>query len=183
MRISPDYDEDIAMVDARSAFAGDPAIDVQSALPGWTRLEFAPHDGARERITEFVRSAIADLPGDLCEQLTLAVDELLGNSIEHGAGANAIGTINFTLLRTSRLIVFHIGDPGAGFSFDAMSHAAISNPPKEPLRHAHYRAEAGMRPGGFGIMLVKQIADELLYSETGNEVVLIKYLENGTRPH
>jgi anti-sigma regulatory factor (Ser/Thr protein kinase) len=114
---------------------------------------------------------------------SLAADELLGNSIEHGARADATATINFTLLRTSRLIVFHIGDPGSGFSFDTMAHAAISNPPKEPLRHARYRAEAGMRPGGFGIMLVKQIADELLYSETGNEVVLIKYLENGAGHH
>jgi anti-sigma regulatory factor (Ser/Thr protein kinase) len=171
------------MVDARRAFAGNPAIKVQSALPGWIRLEFSPHNGARERITGFVRSAIEDLPGDLCEQLSLAVDELLGNSIEHGAGANASATISFTLLRTSRLIVFHIGDSGAGFSFDTMAHAAISNPPKEPLRHAQYRADAGMRPGGFGILLVKQIADELLYSETGNEVVLIKYLENGASHH
>jgi anti-sigma regulatory factor (Ser/Thr protein kinase) len=171
------------MVDARRAFAGNPAIKVQSALPGWTRLEFSPHSGARERITGFVRAAIEDLPGDLCEQLSLAVDELLGNSIEHGAGADTSATIHFTLLRTSRLIVFHIGDSGAGFSFDAMAHAAISNPPKEPLRHAHYRAEAGMRPGGFGILLVKQIADELLYSETGNEVVMIKYLENGASHH
>jgi anti-sigma regulatory factor (Ser/Thr protein kinase) len=171
------------MVDARRAFAGDPAIEVQSALPGWTRLQFTAHDGARERITEFVRSAIVDLPGDLCEQLSLAVDELLGNSIEHGAGADADATINFTFVRTPRLIVFHIGDPGSGFSFDAMSHAAINNPPKEPLRHAQYRAQAGMRPGGFGIMLVKQIADELLYSEAGNEVILIKYLENGKGHH
>ena len=148
--------------------------------PAWN---LSPHSGARERITGFVRAAIEDLPGDLCEQLSLAVDELLGNSIEHGAGADTSATIHFTLLRTSRLIVFHIGDSGAGFSFDAMAHAAISNPPKEPLRHAHYRAEAGMRPGGFGILLVKQIADELLYSETGNEVVMIKYLENGASHH
>jgi anti-sigma regulatory factor (Ser/Thr protein kinase) len=34
----------------------------------------------------------------------------------------------------------------------------------------------GMRPGGFGILLVKQIADELIYSERGNEVVLVKFL-------
>jgi anti-sigma regulatory factor (Ser/Thr protein kinase) len=171
------------MVDARRAFAGDPAIKVQSALPGWTRLQFNPQNGARERVTAFIRSALADLPTDLGEQLSLAVEELLNNSIEHGAAAAADAVIHFTLLRTSRVIVVHIGDPGLGFSFDAMAHAAISNPPKEPLRHAHYRAEVGMRPGGFGIMLVKQIADDLLYSETGNEVIMIKYLENGVCGH
>ncbi len=37
-----------------------------------------------------------------------------------------------------------------------------------------------MRPGGFGIMLVKQIADELIYNESGNEVMLIKHLDGAT---
>jgi anti-sigma regulatory factor (Ser/Thr protein kinase) len=32
---------------------------------------------------------------------------------------------------------------------------------------------------GFGIMLVRQIADELIYNEAGNEVILVKYLDGG----
>jgi len=40
----------------------------------------------------------------------------------------------------------------------------------------------GMRPGGFGILLTRNIADDLLYNEKGNEVLLIKYLDNGTKP-
>jgi two-component system, OmpR family, response regulator len=39
-----------------------------------------------------------------------------------------------------------------------------------------YRSQNGMRPGGFGIMMVKQIADELMYNQHGNEVVMVKYL-------
>ena len=35
----------------------------------------------------------------------------------------------------------------------------------------------GLRPGGFGILVSKQVVDELFYSERGNEVVLIKRLE------
>jgi anti-sigma regulatory factor (Ser/Thr protein kinase) len=76
------------------------------------------------------------------------------------------------------MIQFQIKDTGPGFSMDGAKHAAINNPPEEPLRHAHYRTEKGMRPGGFGIMLVKQIADELIYNEAGNEVVLVKYLDS-----
>jgi anti-sigma regulatory factor (Ser/Thr protein kinase) len=38
------------------------------------------------------------------------------------------------------------------------------------------RSEVGKRPGGFGIMLVRLIADELVYNERGNEAMLIKYL-------
>jgi hypothetical protein len=35
----------------------------------------------------------------------------------------------------------------------------------------------GLRPGGFGILLTRKFADDLIYSEKGNEVILIKYLE------
>ena len=38
------------------------------------------------------------------------------------------------------------------------------------------REKTGRRPGGFGMLLVKQIADELVYNERGNEVLLIKHL-------
>jgi anti-sigma regulatory factor (Ser/Thr protein kinase) len=33
-----------------------------------------------------------------------------------------------------------------------------------------------MRPGGFGILLTRHLVDELIYNETGNEVLLIKYV-------
>ena len=34
-----------------------------------------------------------------------------------------------------------------------------------------------MRPGGFGILIAKQLVDELVYNERGNEVVMIKYID------
>lgn len=133
---------------------------------------------ARNSVLGFVRCEIADLPDDTSEQLALAVDELLRNAIEHGcSGGDTQCTVQFGYLRTARMIQFQIKDSGPGFSMAAAEHAAINNPPEEPLRHAQYRTEKGMRPGGFGIMLVRQIADELIYNETGNEVVLVKYLD------
>jgi anti-sigma regulatory factor (Ser/Thr protein kinase) len=74
------------------------------------------------------------------------------------------------------MILLQIRDAGPGFSLQTIDHAAVNNPPEEPLRHAELRLQKGMRPGGFGIMLVKQIADDLIYNEAGNEVVLVKYL-------
>ncbi len=127
----------------------------------------------------YVRCEMADLNDELGEQLLLAVDELLRNAIEHGCKEDncAQCMVQFSYFRTARMIQFQIKDNGPGFSMETVPHAAINNPPEEPLRHAHYRTEKGMRPGGFGIMLVKQIADELIYNEAGNEVVLVKYLD------
>jgi len=34
-----------------------------------------------------------------------------------------------------------------------------------------------MRPGGFGIMMTRQLMDDLIYNEHGNEVLLIKYMD------
>jgi anti-sigma regulatory factor (Ser/Thr protein kinase) len=154
---------------------------VQSARPEWTQLLLPSTTDARNVVMGYVRCEISDLDDELGEQLALAVDELLRNAIEHGGnGEGEHGTVQFSYLRTARMIQFQIKDNGPGFSMDATPHAAINNPPEEPLRHAHYRTEKGMRPGGFGIMLVKQIADELIYNEAGNEVVLVKYLDTQT---
>lgn len=38
------------------------------------------------------------------------------------------------------------------------------------------REELGLRPGGLGIAMSQAIADEILYNEAQNEVILIKYL-------
>ncbi len=39
------------------------------------------------------------------------------------------------------------------------------------------RAEQGLRPGGFGILIARNMVDEMIYNERHNEVVLIKYLD------
>jgi anti-sigma regulatory factor (Ser/Thr protein kinase) len=74
------------------------------------------------------------------------------------------------------MIIYYVRDPGKGFSFDALPHSALSNPPSDPAHHLTYRVEHGMRPGGFGILLATELVDELIYNEKGNEVLLVKYL-------
>ncbi len=163
-------------MDARQSFAGDPHIRVKSAAPGWTHLVVIPAVGLVEKVGRFVRAELADLPAPLCEELSLAVDELLSNSMEHGCRLDASCQVDFKYIRTPRMVLFQIKDSGEGFSVDAAVHAAVNNPPDDPLRHAQHRHEMGMRPGGFGIMLVKTIADSLIYNERGNEVLFVKYL-------
>jgi hypothetical protein len=70
-----------------------------------------------------------------------------------------------------------VADPGAGFSFEGLTHAAVHQTSAEAIaRVAIVRDQLGMRPGGFGIAMARAIADELLYNEAQNEVVFIKYL-------
>ena len=74
-------------------------------------------------------------------------------------------------------MVFYVRDPGAGFRRDSLSHAASENPSEDPLAHIAQREEDGMRPGGYGLLLVSGTVDELIYNEIGNEVLLIKYID------
>lgn len=166
----------------KQAFEGDPEIEVLSSDPNWICLRIAPNMMLKQRVADFFRAQLDNLPGDLCDKLAMALEELLGNSLEHGCNLEPKCGVEMACIRTSRMLLFHIRDTGPGFSLNSIPHAAFSNPPEDPLRHVQYRSEMGMRPGGFGILLVKQIADELLYNEQGNEVVLIKYLDQPSQP-
>jgi hypothetical protein len=37
------------------------------------------------------------------------------------------------------------------------------------------RETQGLRPGGFGIYLARELADEVIYNESGNAVMVIDY--------
>ena len=161
---------------AREAFKNVPDVEVKSALAGWVCLRIAPYLEVRAPVVNFFRSYLHSLSNDLRDQLCTALDELLGNALEHGCRFQPRSACELTYIRTPRMILFQIRDAGPGFNLNGIAHAAINNPPDDPLRHAETRAKLGMRPGGFGILLVKQIADDLIYNEQGNEVVLVKYL-------
>jgi len=109
----------------------------------------------------------------------MAFRELLMNAIEHGGKFDPKQYVEISYMRTRRAVACRIKDPGEGFSLVEIPHAAVMNPPDDPLRHLTYREAEHLRPGGFGVLLVKNSIDELLYNEQGNEVVLVKYLDPG----
>jgi hypothetical protein len=73
--------------------------------------------------------------------------------------------------------MYRIADPGPGFTFKDLPHSAISHPDDQPFEHMRIREEQGLRPGGFGLLMVKAKVDELVYNEKQNEVIFIKYLD------
>jgi len=75
-------------------------------------------------------------------------------------------------------VTCRVKDPGEGFSFDEIQHAAVLNPADDPLHHLNYRAAGNLRAGGFGLLLARQCVDELIYNDKGNEAVLIKYVDS-----
>ena len=127
-------------------------------------------------VTKMLREMVTTLPARERENVAAAFREILLNAIEHGAGSDPDKKVTITYVRGERAVLYYVRDPGKGFSMEGLGHAAISNPVDSPVEHAGIREQLGLRPGGFGIMMTRQMVDELIYNEAGNEVLLIKYL-------
>jgi len=171
-----DFDE-IAEYAVRAASATDSVlgIEVLSAQRDWVSLRANCEKLTAERVVGFLTQLQTSLAEGPREQLMLAFREILMNALEHGAAFHPSKVVEIAAVHTERAIVFYVRDPGSGFRWDEIPHAAVSNPPGAPIAHFERREAMGMRPGGFGILTAKGIVDELIYSELGKEVLLIKY--------
>ena len=157
------------------AAASEPEIKVLSAKREWLELSIPCTRNAAQRIEHFVRQLSSDLSLDLLEPVALAFRELLMNAVEWGGGLDPQRRVRISCLRTPRMLFYRIADPGPGFSFDGLTHSAAVNP-DGVFGSSTVRQEKGIRPGGLGVLMVRDIADDLIYNEPQNEVVLVKYL-------
>jgi CheY-like chemotaxis protein/anti-sigma regulatory factor (Ser/Thr protein kinase) len=165
---------------AQRALSADqePAIEVLSARPHWVELLIPCTREAAVRIQAFVMKLESDLPDSVRETIASCFGELLLNAVEWGGQLDPNRKVRVAAIRSPRMIMFRIADPGPGFSFEGLSHAAVGQPESEPTAHMSVREEQGIRPGGFGILMTKAGADELLYNEAQNEVLFVKYFDN-----
>lgn len=152
-------------------------IEVVSARPDWVELLAPCSLDAANRIQGFMMTLEAGLPANVRESVGQAFHELLFNGVEWGGKLDPTRTVRISCIRTRRMLLYRIADPGEGFDIDRLSHAAISNPEDNPLQHALVREEKGLRPGGLGLAITRSLVDELVYNEKRNEVVFVKYLD------
>jgi anti-sigma regulatory factor (Ser/Thr protein kinase)/ActR/RegA family two-component response regulator len=153
----------------------DDGIEVLMATPSWIRLAVRCDVKTADRLLIFL-AEIADLPPrEKCE-VGIAFREMLLNAIEHGGRLDPEQYVEISYVRGDRAVGCRIKDPGEGFSLEEIRHAAVANPPEDPMRHVAHRDEMGLRPGGYGVLMARHLVDELIYGEKGNEVLLVKYL-------
>lgn len=152
------------------------AIEVASATPSWVELLVPCELAAADRIQGLLARLDTSLTPDVQESVGRVFRELLLNAIEWGGRLDPDRKVRISFLRGSRMLLYRIADPGPGFSVDQLQHAAVANPVDDPLAHAQVREEKGLRPGGLGLLMAHSLADELLYNESRNEVVFVKYL-------
>ena len=152
--------------------AGRP-IRVVSAKRDWVELLVPCSLDAVERVRSFLVHLDSDLTEAQREAIGGAFHELLSNAIEWGAQQDPSRDVRIAYLRTRRMVLYRIADPGPGFRSEELAHAASA----EGLEHLKVREEKGIRPGGFGMLMARAMVDELIYNQAQNEVIFVKYLE------
>jgi len=159
----------------------DDGIEVLSATPDWVRLTARCDLLTADRLVQFLQG-FGGIPLADKYQVISAFREILINAMEHGAHFDSSQHVEISFIRSRRAIACRVKDPGLGFSLSELRHAAVGSSPDDLFSHMAVREERGLRPGGFGMLLVKKLVDELIYNEKGNEVVLVKYLDQPIPP-
>ncbi len=167
---------EIASFACRAAINSDwrTEIEVLSAQPDWVSLRVNCHRLTAERVVTFLSELHSELPEPTRDKLMLAFREILLSAMGHADASNRHKVVEVSAVRTERTIVFYVRDPGTGFRRETLAHAAAATD-AGPAAHIEQGAETGMCPGGFAPLLVQGVVDELIYSETGNEVLMIKH--------
>ena len=159
----------------------DDGIEILSATPAWVRLTARCDLRTADRLVQFLQG-FGGIPQADKNQVSSAFREILINAMEHGAHFDPSQHVEISFIRSRRAIACRVKDPGQGFSLEELRHAAVGSSPEDLFGHMAVREEQGLRPGGFGILMAKKLVDELIYDEKGNDVVLVKYLDQPTPP-
>jgi|SRR5579862_2048806 len=155
----------------------DDGIRVLSADPQFLTLKIRCDIPESDRLQHFFEELKNDLDPEERSHIAMAFREMLLNAIEHGGKLDPNAWVRVSRVRSRRSLVYHMEDPGAGFSRSALEHAAVANSDESPLEHLKIRERAGMRTGGFGMLIAKKLVDQVIYNQKGNEVILVKYLD------
>ncbi|HVN07929.1 MAG TPA: response regulator [Patescibacteria group bacterium] len=153
-----------------------PPIEVISAKPTWVELLVPCDLDCARRIQLFLDQLKLELTQEARDRLAQAFRELLTNAVEWGGKLDPNRKVRVAFVRTPRMLLYRIADPGPGFKFEGLTHAAVGYQGDDPTVHMEEREKKGLRPGGLGIFMTRELVDDLVYNEAQNEVLFVKYL-------
>ena len=93
-------------------------------------------------------------------RIQMAIEEAIVNAIEHGNRKDPAKNIRLVFDVTPEKAIMAISDEGAGFD-----HRNVADPTTEDLLD---------KPRGRGVMLMRELMNEVNFNEVGNHVVMTK---------
>jgi serine/threonine-protein kinase RsbW len=104
-----------------------------------------------------------NLNDDIYGNIMISVTESVNNAIIHGNNNDKSKNVRISLMLNEGMIKFKIEDDGTGFDYDSLPD------PTAPENIA--------KPGGRGIFLMKNLADEVAFLQDGRIVELSFYMD------
>jgi CheY-like chemotaxis protein/anti-sigma regulatory factor (Ser/Thr protein kinase) len=154
-------------------------VEVEYDPHGWFEITGATDNAVLYKYRRFLsRLDKFKLPEPYGSEVRLALEELGRNAIEWGNKGDASKRVKLGARILPGKIIVYIEDEGSGFRPDQ-----VPNPAIDPLAHIDARRSSGKRMGGYGIHLIRNLMDKLIYNARGNRVVAIKYLDRHRQQH
>ena len=159
-----------------SASDGSPSDDerlaVSTPAAGWVELTAPSREEHLDRIALLLEHlARTRLDKETCEDVKLAVTEIVSNAMEWGNRGDERRNVRVSYGLFAGELVLKIEDEGEGFD-----PADVPDPTGRPAAMVRERLASGKRVGGFGLLLARKLMDNMIYSERGNCVLLTKSL-------
>lgn len=152
---------------------GLPPVNVDYDPAGWFEVSGGSDYSVLYRFRRFMQ--LLDrfrLPEEIADQVRLTLEELGRNAIEWGNQHDLEKSVTLSCRIFPTKMIMQITDEGDGFV-----PTEVPDPSEDPAKHITRRMASGKRMGGYGLHLVRNIMDKLVYNSAGNTVVAIKYLE------
>jgi DNA-binding response OmpR family regulator len=150
-------------------------MDVDFDREGWFEITASSDYSVLYRYRRFLSLLDAfQLADQDAEEIRLCLEELGRNAIEWGNRNDVSKRVRFGCRILPSKLIIQIADEGTGFIPEE-----IPDPTVDPLQHLENRKDQGKRMGGYGVHLVRNMMDKLVYNEKGNVVVAIKYINRG----
>ena len=149
------------------------SIDAEIFTDDWVELSANSEIEFLSRIQRFSEILLKKhLPENMVEDIKLAIEEYGRNAIEWGNKFDSTKKFNISYCVFTDRIVLKFEDEGEGFDLKK-----LPDPTLDPIKHLQNREEAGKRPGGYGIYMMKNIMDEVFYNAKGNICIMTKFLK------
>ncbi|TET34709.1 MAG: response regulator [Planctomycetota bacterium] len=112
-----------------------------------------------------------NLPEDVKSDLRIAINEFGQNAVEWGNRGDTDKRIHLLYCVFEDRIMLKIEDEGEGFDLES-----LEDPTAEPVKYQRKRESEGKRVGGYGIFIVKNLMDQVIFNKKGNVVIMTKFL-------
>ena len=147
-------------------------VNIQLGEAGWVELQMPSSERTMHRLDRFFRLMYEEqVDEETLEDVSLCFREVVRNAIEWGHKFDITKRVKISHMLFQDEFVFKIEDNGEGYDISTILEGSENLIAMEDARE-----NAGKRPGGLGMTMVRSLMDQVIYNRSGNMIVLSKRL-------